>query len=136
VSSYGAKFSLPFSIAVMLVRGRAGLDEFSDAAIRDPKLLELAAKVRYELDSTIDYPRHFEGHVKVKMNDGAVLEENQAHPRGGFEDPLPPEEIEEKFRGNAKLALPLSTVDEIVGMVKRLEQIPVIAMLTDRLIPQ
>ena len=78
VSSYGAKFSLPFSIAVMLVRGRAGLDEFSDAAIRDPKLLELAAKVRYELDPTIDYPRHFEGHVKVKMNDGTVLEEESA----------------------------------------------------------
>ena len=30
VSSYGAKFSLPYSIAVMLVRGRAGLEEFSD----------------------------------------------------------------------------------------------------------
>ena len=62
MSSYGAKFSLPFSIAAMLVRGRAGLDEFSDAAIRDPKLLEIwPPRVRYELDSAIDYPRHFEG---------------------------------------------------------------------------
>ena len=64
VSSYGAKFSLPYSIAVMLVRGRAGLDEFTEAAIRDPIVLELAEKVRYELDPTIDYPRHFSGHVK------------------------------------------------------------------------
>ena len=124
VSSYGAKFSLPYSIAVMLVRGRAGLDEFSDAAIRDPKLLELAAKVRYELDSAIDYPRHFEGHVKVKMNDGTIFEEDQLHPRGGFEDPLPPSEIEDKFRANALLALPARNVDEIVRLVGRLEQIP------------
>jgi 2-methylcitrate dehydratase PrpD len=136
VSSYGAKFSLPYSLAVMLIRGRAGLEEFSEAAIRDPELLELAAKVRYELDPTIDYPRHFSGHVMVTMIDGAVLEENQAHPRGGFEDPLPPEEIEDKFRGNAKLALPASAVDEIVRMVNRLEQMPAIATLTDKLIPQ
>jgi 2-methylcitrate dehydratase PrpD len=120
ISSYGAKFSLPYSIAVMLIRGRAGLEEFSEAAIRDPKLLALAAKVRYELDPTIDYPRHFSGHVKVRMNDGTVLEENQPHPRGGLEDPLPPKEVEEKFRANARLALPASKVDEIVLMVSRL----------------
>jgi 2-methylcitrate dehydratase PrpD len=135
-SSYGAKFSLPYSIAVMLVRGRAGLEEFSDAAIRDPKLLDLAAKVRYELDPTIDYPRHFEGHVIVRMNDGTVFEENQPHPRGGFEDPLPPGEIEEKFRVNARLALPASWVDEIVDIIKRIEELPAIAVLTERLTPQ
>jgi 2-methylcitrate dehydratase PrpD len=132
-SSYGAKFSLPYSIAVMLVRGRAGLEEFSDAAMADPRLLELAAKVRYELDPTIDYPRHFSGHVRVKMNDGTLLEENQPHPRGGFEDPLPPQEIEEKFRANARLALPASKVDDIVAMVDRLEQLPAIGMLTEKL---
>ena len=136
VSSYGAKFSLPFSIAVMLVRGRAGLDEFSEVAIRDPKLLELAAKVRYELDPTIDYPRHFSGHVKVKMNDGTLLEENQPHPRGGFEDPLPLREIEDKFRANAWLALPARTVDEIIQLVGRLEQMSSMRLLTEKLIPQ
>lgn len=135
VSSYGAKFSLPYSIAVMLVRGRAGLDEFSDAAIKDPKLLDLAAKVRYELDATIDYPRHFEGHVQVKMKDGTIFQEDQLHPRGGFEDPLPPEEIEAKFRANARLALPQSRVDEIVDLVRQIEQLPAIGMLTERLIP-
>ena len=70
ISSYGAKFSLPYSIAVMLVHGRAGLDEFTDDAIHDAAVLELAGKVRYELDPTIDYPRHFSGHVRVKLKDG------------------------------------------------------------------
>jgi 2-methylcitrate dehydratase PrpD len=135
VSSYGAKFSLPFSIAVMLVRGRAGLEEFSDAAINDPKLLDLAAKVRYELDPTINYPRHFEGHVTVKMNDGSVFDENQLHPRGGFEDPLPSGEIEDKFRANAGLVLSRSKVDEIVAMVSRLEALPAIGLLTEKLMP-
>ena len=132
-TSYAAKFSLPFSIAVMLIRGKAGLEEFSDEAIRDPKLLNLAKKVHYELDPTIDYPRHFSGHVKIRLVDGTVLEQNQPHPRGGFESPLPPEEIEAKFHANARLALSEGHLDLIVKSVKTLEQLPSITILTDQL---
>jgi 2-methylcitrate dehydratase PrpD len=133
VSSYGAKFSLPYSIAVMLVHGRAGLEQFTDEAIGDPAVLSLAAKVRYVLDPTIDYPRHFSGHVKVTMVDGRVFEENQPHPRGGLEDPLPPAEIVEKFRANARLALPAGHVDDIVDTVSHLAEISSISLLTDKL---
>ncbi|HEX2228547.1 MAG TPA: MmgE/PrpD family protein [Candidatus Binatia bacterium] len=133
VSSYGAKFSLPYSIALMLVRGRAGLAEFTDAAIQDPEVLELAAKVRYVLDPTIDYPRHFSGHVKIVLMDGTVLEENQPHPRGGYEDPLPPAEVAEKFRANARLALPESRVETILDSVLRLEQLSSIGTLCNLL---
>jgi 2-methylcitrate dehydratase PrpD len=135
VSSYGAKFSLPYSIAVMLIRGRAGLEEFSESAIRDHELLALAAKVRYEVDPKIDYPRHFEGHVQVKMQDGHVFTEDQLHPRGGYEDPLPPEEVDTKFRANARLALAEDDVEEIIRMVQQLEALPVISRLTEKLIP-
>ena len=134
-SSYGAKFSLPYSIAVMLIRGRAGLEEFSDEAIRDPEVLSLAKKVRYELDPTIDYPRHFSGHVKIVLADGGILEENQPHPRGGLESPLPPEEIERKFRANARLALSAQQLELIVESVKRLEQLSSITALSDLLSP-
>jgi len=135
VSSYGAKFSLPYSIAVMLIRGRAGLEEFSESAIRDHELLALAAKVRYEVDPKIDYPRHFEGHVQLKMKDGSVFTEDQLHPRGGYEDPLPPEEVEAKFRANARLALAEDDMEEIIRMVQQLEALLVISRLTEKLIP-
>ncbi|MPZ76703.1 MAG: MmgE/PrpD family protein [Deltaproteobacteria bacterium] len=134
-SSYGAKFSLPYSIAIMLIRGRAGLEEFTDEAIQDPSVLALAKKVRYELDPTIDYPRHFSGHVRIRLDNGAVLEENQPHPRGGLEDPLPPQEIEAKFRANASLRLPAAQADQIVAAVTRLEELPKISLLTDLLKP-
>jgi len=95
----------------------------------------LASKVRYELDPTIDYPRHFSGHVKVFMKDGTVFEENQPHPRGGLEDPLPPAEIEQKFRANAGLALSSAAVEDLIQKVSRLEELPAISILTDKLIP-
>lgn len=136
VSSYGAKFSLPFSIAVVLVRGRAGLEEFSDATIRDPAVLDLARRVRYQLDPTIDYPRHFSGHVKVTMADGQFYEETQPHPRGGLEDPLPPAEIEAKFHANAKRVLSERKMERIQEQIARLEQMPSIAMLTEELVSE
>jgi 2-methylcitrate dehydratase PrpD len=119
----------------MLRFGRAGLEEFTDAAIQEAATLELAAKVRYELDPTIDYPRHFSGHVKVFLDDGTVLEENQPHPRGGLEDPLPPAEIEAKFRANASLALPAPKVDSVLELVAHLEELPSIAQLSSMLMP-
>ncbi len=134
-TSYGAKFSLPYSLAVMLVRGKAGLQEFSDEAIHDPVVLALAKKVRYELDPTIDYPRHFSGHVRIILDDGRLLEANQPHPRGGMEAPLPPQEIETKFRANAALALPAANIDAIINLVADLEKVPVITRLTDLLSP-
>jgi 2-methylcitrate dehydratase PrpD len=71
----------------------------------------------------------------VTLQDGTVLEENRAHPRGGLEDPLPPAEIEEKFRANARLALPMEKVEAARDAVKRLEQLPSIKILTEQLIP-
>jgi 2-methylcitrate dehydratase PrpD len=119
----------------MLVWGRAGLEEFTEEAICDPIVLGLAKRVRYVLDPTIDYPRHFSGHVKITLDDGTVLEENQPHPRGGLEDPLLPGEIEEKFRANARLALPAMKVERILDNVKQLERLPAISALADQLTP-
>ncbi|MGH7766091.1 MAG: MmgE/PrpD family protein [Candidatus Binatia bacterium] len=135
VSGYGAKFALPYSMAVMLVRGKAGLAEFSDETIHDEQVLQIADKVRYELDPTIDYPRRLSGHVKIKLKDGTVLEENQPYPRGGFELPLPPEDIEEKFRANASLAIGPDKAEKIVAAVRKLEALPRIETLADLLVP-
>jgi 2-methylcitrate dehydratase PrpD len=132
-TSYGAKFSLPYSIAVIFVRGKAGLEEFSETAICDPNILALARKVRYELDPTIDYPRHFSGHVRVRLRNGSMLEESQSYPRGGSESPLPPEELAEKFRANGRMALSGDGVEEILTAVAKLPEMPAISGLADLL---
>jgi hypothetical protein len=95
----------------------------------------LSKKVRYVLDPTIDYPRHFSGHVKVMLKDGSVLEENQPHPRGGLEDPLPPAEIQAKFRANAALVLPGEKIEAIARAVDHLEELPAINSLSNLLFP-
>jgi 2-methylcitrate dehydratase PrpD len=119
-NGYAAKFSLPYLLATILVRGRAGLAEFADEAARDPEVLGLARRVGYELDATIDYPRQFVGDVEITLTDGRVLRERQDRPRGGPDAPLTPAQIEAKFRGNAGLALPADKVERIVAGVRTL----------------
>lgn len=116
-NGYAAKFSLPYLVAVMLVKGRAGLAEFTDEAVRDRHVLGLAAKVAYDLDPAIDYPRHFTGHVLIRLKDGRVFEDRQDHPRGGPDFLMTREELEVKFRGNASLLMPADRIDEVIRAV-------------------
>jgi 2-methylcitrate dehydratase PrpD len=116
-NGYAAKFSLPYLLAAMFVKGRASLAEFTDEAVRDEAMLEVAGKVGYEIDATIDYPRQFIGQVAVHLRDGRRLEESQDHPRGGPDSPMSRAEVEAKFRGNASLAVSDSQGTRVIGLV-------------------
>jgi len=100
-NGYAGKFSTPYCIATGLVRGNVGLGDFSDAAVRDPAVLALAAKVRYRIDPQNPYPKNFTGHIRATLRDGAVIEERQPHMRGGTQEPLTRADVEEKFLLNA-----------------------------------
>jgi 2-methylcitrate dehydratase PrpD len=100
-NAYAAKFSTPFNIAVAFATGGAGLDAFGERTVRDPRVLALAAKVRYVVDRDNPYPRSYTGHVRMTLKDGRVFEERQPHIRGGASEPLGEEELRGKFRANA-----------------------------------
>ena len=99
-NAYAGKFSTPYCIAAGFVLGHAGLEAFTEERVRDPRLREIAAKVRYEIDPDNPYPDRFTGHVRVTLRDGKTIEERQGHMRGGVEEPLSRADVEEKFRLN------------------------------------
>jgi 2-methylcitrate dehydratase PrpD len=134
-NGYAAKFSLPYLLATILVRGRAGLAEFADEAAGAADVLSIARRVTYELDATIDYPRQFVGDVEITLTDGRVLRERQDRPRGGPDAPLTRTEIEAKFRGNAALALPADKVERVIQAVSRLAADTPLAELLASLTP-
>ena len=101
-NGYAGKFSTPYCIAAGFVRGNVGLSDFSDAAVHDPAVLALAAKVRYRIDPKNPYPKNFTGHIRLTLRDGSVVEERQPYMRGGAQEPLTRADIEDKFRLNAK----------------------------------
>jgi hypothetical protein len=79
-----------------------GLGDFTDAAVKDPSVLALAAKVRYVIDPDNPYPNNFTGHIRAVMCDGSVVEERQPYMRGGAHEPLTRQDIEDKFVLNAR----------------------------------
>jgi 2-methylcitrate dehydratase PrpD len=101
-NDYAAKFSTPFNIAVAFVTGGAGFEAFTESTVRDPRILALASKVRYVVDPHNPYPKAYTGHVRMTLEDGRVFEERQPHIRGGVQEPLTREDLERKFRGNAR----------------------------------
>jgi 2-methylcitrate dehydratase PrpD len=99
-TAYSAKFSGPFAVALGLVEQAAGLEQFTETKIREPGLLALAARVRYEIDPENEYPRNYTGDVRVVLADGSMRAAHQPHLRGGVREPLGRAEIAAKFRAN------------------------------------
>lgn len=120
---YEAKFSLQYSTAAMLVNGSAGLPAYSDEAIADKRVTDLAHRVRYETKEYATYPGAFPGGVKITMRDGSVHEADLPHQRGGPENPLSPDEVRAKFRENAGLALPEEAVESLEEAILSLEEL-------------
>jgi 2-methylcitrate dehydratase PrpD len=101
-NGYAGKFSTPYCIAAGFVRGNVGLDAFTDEAVQEPQVIELASKVRYQIDPRNPYPKNFNGHIRAVLADGRVIEERQPHMRGGAHEPLTRADIEDKFVLNAR----------------------------------
>ena len=99
-NGYAAKFSIPYAVAVGMLRDDAGLGDYEETVVQDPAVRALAGKVSYIIDPDNPYPRQFTGHVRVTLKSGEVREASQGHFRGGREEPMSSEALEAKFMAN------------------------------------
>jgi 2-methylcitrate dehydratase PrpD len=58
----------------------------------------------------------------VTLADGTTLERDFPHQKGGPENPMSDDEVREKFRLNAELALPPHAVDALETAILAFEQ--------------
>jgi 2-methylcitrate dehydratase PrpD len=100
-NGYAAKFAVPYLLATGFVHGGVGLGAFTRSAIGDPRVLALAAKVKFVIDSDNPYPTSYTGHIRATMKDGTVIEERQPYLRGGVQEPLTRHDVIDKFALNA-----------------------------------
>jgi 2-methylcitrate dehydratase PrpD len=123
-SEYDAKFSLPYSVASLLVHGKVDVMTYVGDAIRDPRVLDLTQRVRYETKDFPTFGKAFPGGVRVTMRDGTVLEAELPHQRGGEENPLTDDEVRAKYAANAALALGPADAAAIEDAVLGIEDLP------------
>lgn len=100
--SNSAKMSIPYSLAVALCTGKAGMDEFTDEKIMDASVLNMAGKVNVTANDELSdlCPQKRVAIVTVKTNKGDFVERVD-YPKGEPENPLTEAELETKFKGLA-----------------------------------
>ncbi|WP_240950031.1 MmgE/PrpD family protein [Novosphingobium sp. ERN07] len=92
-----AKFSIPFTTALALVRGGVRLDSFGPESLGDPQILGLAAKVRPVAVAKPDWQRGVGGAMRITLNDGTAHEAFVANALGCPDCPLSDMAQREKF---------------------------------------
>jgi 2-methylcitrate dehydratase PrpD len=96
---YSAKMSIPYSVAVSLVTGKAGIEEFTEKYLNDVGIISLVKKVEVYADDKISawVPQKRTAIVEVDTYDNASFLEKVDYPKGEPENPLSDIELEEKF---------------------------------------
>lgn len=99
VTHVDAKFSLPYTIAVALVKNRTGVEEFREEVLGDPEVLALIDKISWELDPEAEkfYPKAYPATVIATLKDGRTFQAHVDFPKGDPENPATLEEIVDKF---------------------------------------
>ena len=99
VSSFGARFSLPFALASILYHGRSGLGSFDEQAVANPKIRALAALVDLQEDPrhTARYPEETPCDLAITLADGTVREGRCTVMKGEPANPHKAQELQAKF---------------------------------------
>jgi 2-methylcitrate dehydratase PrpD len=107
-----AQFSIYYAVASAVVRGSAFISDFKDQAIQDPKVLEVACRVKPFVDPLLE--REFSTGISptlvaIHLKSGKTLEIRIDQVRGHPQKPVSIEEIFQKYKQCASYAArPLS----------------------------
>ena len=93
-----AKLSTPYSVALALVKGNAGNEDFNEDNLIDPDILELTQKVSVIEDKqfTVQSPMVRGARVVIRLKNGKKYENSVLYPKGEPENPIRHEEIKQK----------------------------------------
>src|SRR5215207_2031272 len=97
-----SKFSMGFVLALIARYGRAGVNEFTEEALRDPEIREFAGRVEMVFDREAEADtaetNRWVGIVEVETTSGERIVSRVDTPKGDPGNELSREEIEEKAR--------------------------------------
>jgi 2-methylcitrate dehydratase PrpD len=127
-----AKFSLQFCAAAAIVRGKVGIDTFTDEGLEDRAVRALMARVTMRADDALgrDAPPLTHARVRVRLRDGRTLEREVRGARGMPERPASDAEVDAKFMACATRALPDDRARRALACLRRFEALTDVRELT------
>ncbi len=108
-----AKFSIPFAMAVAIVRGHAGLDDFAPDALRDGHILAMAQRIGATIMTDPALDSGAGGAAIVRRRDGTCQRYEVRVARGAPSRPMHDDELAAKFADCASRAAVRPNADRI-----------------------
>jgi 2-methylcitrate dehydratase PrpD len=119
-----ARLCLPYVVARTLITGSVGLDDFSDALLRDPATHALAARVALLGDGNTDENAVVPQRVEIELRDGTRLDQRVEAALGSPDNPLPRAAQIAKVRACFDGILPDGRADELIRIIDTLHEAP------------
>ena len=125
VTPSGARFSLPFSIALALLKGDASADKYSVENVNNAKIQSLAGKVKLAVGSKWEklYPSKRGSKISVTDTRGKTGFTEMELAIGEPENPASQEDFSKKFYTNATLLISESKAKKLEDAILNLENI-------------
>ena len=127
----GAQYSLPFSLAIALLRDITDPSVFNESTVADEEVRSLADKVELETREIDDGPMA-EITISSKSQRSTL---NATDWKGAPTNPYSFKEMSDKFRTYASDVIETKAIDEVVGRIARLEDELDTGILARLLIP-
>ena len=124
-----AQFSIPFTQGTVVIKKKVFIDDFTAEEIRNPKVLEVAKRVKVYVDAEIERvasDRVTPAKVGIVTKDGKRFDEKVQFIKGHPNDPLSMDELIKKFKLCNSFAMnPLSDqkLEEVIDIIQKLEKL-------------
>lgn len=134
-----AKFSIPYTAAAALVRGRLGLAEFTPEALQDAEVRNCMERVDVVLHPDLARPEAVSycspAIVEIETKGGEILRKTVRDMRGHPKNPLTAADLEAKFEACAANVLQHAAIRKTIGLVQRLDSLSSVDALIRTLQP-
>jgi 2-methylcitrate dehydratase PrpD len=130
-TTYEAKFSLPYCVALATLNRPVTLAAFMPGELRDPELRAMMGRIEVAIDDEAEaaFPALRAARVAVTTRDGQVLGHYQPTRRGDPDFPLSDEEIGAKFHDLADPVIGAAASAEIAGALWRVDDLASVARI-------
>lgn len=128
-----AQVSLQHAVAVALVQGKAGLDQFTDACVNDPAVIAMRRKIEVASDPALST---IAAEMDVFTTDGKKHRVATRAARGSSSNPMKDGEIEDKLRAEAGRWRPGHDIQKLIDAVWTLEKSGDVSTLAALTVPR
>jgi 2-methylcitrate dehydratase PrpD len=132
-----AQFSGRFAIALRLIKGGNGFQDYSEENLLNQEILGLTQKIEYYVDDEMEKmnPAGAPARVEIHLKDGSIHERTVQYAKGTVQHPMTKDELENKFRELSAILLTKQQSDDIVDIVSKLEKLDNLQELSSLLTP-